>query len=102
MRSLEGRLGSFTRSASAPYAALSEDELADNQFHLDTPRPGGGPGGVNIDADGPTAGALYNYLIVARGKDMGVHNPTYAKQLLWDSIKQIKGTDPTSLPARPN
>jgi hypothetical protein len=56
---------------------------------------------ANIVANAPTAGALYNYLVIARSKDFGVHNPTHAKQLLWDSIKQIKGTTPTSLAARP-
>ncbi len=65
----------------------------------------GGPsaGGFESEADldAEHAGALYNYLIIARSKDLGVHNPTYAKQLLWDSIKQIKGVNPTSLPARP-
>jgi hypothetical protein len=91
----------LTRSATAPYAPLSQDELDDHQFHLDKVRPGGGPGGANIVASAATAGAIYNYLMIARGKDMGVHNPTYAKQLLWDSIKQIKGTDSTSLPSRP-
>ena len=94
--------GMLTRSEAAPYAALSEEDLADGQFHLDAVRPGGGPGGANISANAPTAGALYDYLIIARSKDLGVHNPTYAKQLLWDSIKQIKGTNPTSLPSRPN
>ena len=93
--------GMLTRSASAPYSGLEPDALADAQFHLDSVRPNGGPGGTNIVANSPTAGALYNYLILARSKDFGVHNPTYAKQLLWDSIKQIKGANPTSLAARP-
>lgn len=93
--------GMLTRSSAAPYAALSTEDLADAQFHHDYVRPGGAAGGGNIIAPAPTAGALYNYLIVARSKDFGVHNPTYAKQLLWDSIKQIKGSDPVSLPSRP-
>ena len=104
LRELQAALnaaGMLTRSSTAPYAALSEEELADNQFHLDYVRPGGAPGGGNIVANGPTAGAVYNYLIVARSKDFGVHNPTYVKQLLWDSIRQVKGADPTSLPSRP-
>jgi hypothetical protein len=85
--------GYLTRSTAAPYAALTSTELADGQFALDTPRP--------ATVDGPTAGALYDYLLVARGKDLGVHNPTYAKQLLWDAIEQIESMPPTSLPARP-
>lgn len=105
LRELQAALnaaGMLTRSAGAPYVELSDTQLADGQFHLDKVRPNSGPGGAHIQADAPTAGAVYNYLIVARGKDFGVHNPTYTKQLLWDSIRQIKGTNPTSLPSRPN
>jgi hypothetical protein len=94
--------GLLTRSEAAPFASLGEDALGDGQFHLDLTRPGSAVGGGNQSLDAPTAGALYNYLIVARSKDLGVHNPTYTKQLLWDSIRQLKGVDPTSLPARPN
>ncbi|MBX3185833.1 MAG: hypothetical protein KF819_02415 [Labilithrix sp.] len=93
--------GMLTRSGGAPYAPLADDQLEDRQFHLDKVRPGGAPGGGHVVADGPTAGALYNYLVVARSKDLGVHNPTYAKQLLWDSIKQVTGADPVNLPGRP-
>jgi len=94
--------GLLTRAETAPYPALSEDELADGQFHLDLTRPGSNGAGGNQVLDADTAGALYNYLIVARSKDLGVHNPTYEKQLLWDSIEKITGTSPTSLPSRPN
>lgn len=93
--------GMLTRAEAAPYGPLAEEDLAGAQFQLDFVRPGSGPAGANIVANAPTAGALYDYLIVARSKDFGVHNPTYAKQLLWDSIRQITGKDPTSLPARP-
>lgn len=100
--------GMLTRSSAVPYQALSEEDLADGQFHLDLVRPGSKPGGGNIVAPAPQAGALYNYLIIARSKDFGVHNPTYTKQLLWDSIKELKtarGADkvnPESLPKRPD
>lgn len=94
--------GLLTRSEVAPYGPLSEDDLADGQFNKDLTRPGSNGAGGNQSLDAPTAGALYNYLIIARSKDLGVHNPTYEKQLLWDSIRQLKGVDPTSLPARPN
>jgi hypothetical protein len=93
--------GLLTRSASAPYAPLTADELTDGSFELDLSRPGSGPAGADQVLDTPTAGALYNYMIVARGRDLGVHNPTYTKQLLWDSIKQITGANPTSIAARP-
>jgi len=92
--------GLLTRADAAPYSALADDDLADGQFNLDLTRPGGN-GGANWVLDAATAGALYNYLIIARSKDLGVHNPTYEKQLLWDSIKQVTGANPTSLPTRP-
>jgi hypothetical protein len=52
--------------------------------------------------DGPTAGILYNYLLIARGKDMGAHNPRYTKQLLFDAIEKLTGAAPTSGLTRPN
>lgn len=96
---LDGR-GLLTRAEVAPYGALDADEIGDGQFHLDKSRPGTGPGGANQVLDAATAGALYNYFIIARSKDLGVHNPTYTKQLLWDSIKQVSpgNANPTSLP----
>ncbi len=93
--------GLLTRAEAAPYGELTDDEKADGQFQLDLARPKSGPGGANLVVDAATAGALYNYFIVGRSKDLGVHNPTYTKQLLWDSIKQIKGVNPTSIPSRP-
>lgn len=107
LKELQGLLdakGLLTRSESAPYAELSAEERDDRQYHLDHVRPGSGPAGAHQQVDAATAGAIYNYLIVARSKDLGVHNPTYAKQLLWDSIKQLlpAAQNPQSLPARPN
>jgi hypothetical protein len=99
--------GLLTRSAAAPYAPLDDDDLTDGQFQLDLTRPGSGLNGANLSLDAATAGALYNYLIVARSKDLGVHNPTYAKELLWDSIVQVNKyrsiapPEPKSLPSRP-
>lgn len=84
----------LTRSEAAPYAALTTAELADTEFSLDETRP------IN-NLTGDQAGALYNYLLVARGGARGVHNPLYVKQLLWDSVKAITGSAPTSMPVRP-
>ncbi len=96
--------GLLTRSSAAPFVAMSETELRDGAFQLDQPRPqsGVGPDGGVADQvlSATDAGALYNYLLLARGRDFGVHNPTYTKQLLWDSIRQIKGTTPTFMSAR--
>lgn len=86
--------GYLTRSSSAPYNPLEADELQDRQFHLDAARPNN-----TLSAD--DAGALYNYLIIARSKDLGVHNPRYTKLLLWDSIFHLKGMEPTSMITRP-
>jgi hypothetical protein len=54
-----------------------------------------------LTIDAATAGALYNYLIVARGSGLGAHNPKYTKQLLFDSISQLKGAPPADLSVRP-
>jgi len=94
-------VGLLTRGEAAPYEALSAEDLADGQFNLDMTRPGSNGTGGNQSLDAPKAGALYNYLIIARSKDLGVHNPTYEKQLLWDSILQIKGVKPTTMASRP-
>ncbi|WP_146651752.1 hypothetical protein [Labilithrix luteola] len=87
----------ITRTGAAPYPALTTDELADGQFHLDQARPG------TLDAQ--AAGALYNYFLIARGRDLGVHNPLYTRQLLWDSIRVIRAKyssgSPQFLPSRP-
>lgn len=93
--------GLLTRSEAKPYFALTDSEMADGNFALDRTRPGSNPDGSDQVLDAPTAGAVYNYLVIARGGDFGVHNPTYTKQLLWDSIRQIKGTNPTSMTSRP-
>lgn len=90
--------GLITRSGVSP---LTDEELASAEFESDQPRsPGAG-------VDAQTAGAIYNYLIIARSKDVGVHNPRYTKQLLWDSIRFMRnraggpGGSPAFLPTRP-
>lgn len=86
--------GLITRAETGPFGGLEADELADGQFHLDHVRPTNG-------VDGEIAGIVYNYFLIARGKDMGAHNPRYAKQLLHDAIVFLKGTS-TAIPTRPN
>jgi hypothetical protein len=49
--------------------------------------------------DGSTAGALYNYFVMARGSAFGVHNPYYTGEILYDSIEAVGG-DLTNI-ARP-
>jgi hypothetical protein len=87
--------GFLTRTAAAPYDALSATDLKDLTFSLDQVRPGA----TGVPAD--TAGALYNYLVLARGSADGVHNPLYTRELIYDSYKAIAGKAPTSLPTRP-
>jgi hypothetical protein len=87
--------GYLTRSAAAPYVPLSATDLLDPNFSLDQVLPGA----KNVPAD--VAGALYNYLLLARGSANGVHNPVYTRELIFDSYQAIAGTAPTSLPTRP-
>jgi hypothetical protein len=56
-----------------------------------------GTSGVTADL----AGALYNYLLLARGSAGGIHNPIYSRELIFDSVKAITGNPPASIPVRP-
>jgi hypothetical protein len=92
--------GYITRATSAPYAPLSASQLADGNFALDVARPDGAPDGGTPNLTADQAGALYNYFIVARGGALGVHNPKYVRQLIYDSFVAVTGKPPKSL-ARP-
>lgn len=87
--------GWLTRSAAAPYLPLSTTDLADSQHNLDLTMPG------VTGLTGDQAGALYNYLILARGSAGGVHNPLYVRELIYDSVKAITGSAPLTVPTRP-
>lgn len=88
--------GYLTRSETEPYLALTEDELGTDFEHDETM-----PLGSSTTVPQATAGVVWNYFLVARGSGVGVHNPTYALQLLYDSIEQLTGAPPTSIPTRP-
>jgi hypothetical protein len=92
--------GYLTRSTAAPYQPLAAGELADGNFEADKTRPDGGPDGGTLHLPPDKAGAIYNYLLVARGGALGVHNPKYVKQLIFDSYVAVTGSPPTTL-ARP-
>jgi hypothetical protein len=92
--------GFLTRSTAAPYLPLSDKELADGFFPLDKTRPGGAPDGGNLHLTPDQAGALYDYLIVARDASLGAHNPKYTRQLIYDAYFAITGKPPTTT-ARP-
>ena len=87
--------GWLTRSEASPYVPLTTEELADKQYAEDHVLPG---------ATGVTAahaGALYNYLLLARGAGGGAHNPIYVRQLIFDSVEALTGSPPATLPVRP-
>lgn len=86
--------GWLTRSAAAPFDPLTTAELNNQNFELDYVRNASG-------LTAAEAGALYNYLILARGGAGGVHNPIYTKQLIFDSYQALTGNAPPSIPIRP-
>lgn len=90
--------GYLTRSTAAPYAPLSATDLKDLNFSLDKSRPDVANTALSADI----AGAVYNYLLLARGSASGVHNPLYTRQLVFDSYKAIKSAPPPSLLTRPH
>jgi hypothetical protein len=83
--------GWITRGTAAPYGPVGASSLG-SHFELDLSRPDGTP---QLTAD--QAGALYNYFLIARGGALGIHNPKYVKQLIFDSYVAVTGTNPTSL-----
>lgn len=87
--------GWLTRGTAAPYSPLSATDLSDQLFKEDLVLPGGAP----LTAD--EAGALYNYLLLARGSGGGVHNPVYVRELIYDSLVALTGTPPATIPTRP-
>ena len=94
LRGLLNVAGYLTRSEAAPYLELSPAELADTHFELDKTRPATGLTAVR-------AGAVYNYLLVARGSALGVHNPAYTQELLFDAVFEFKAAAPAAIPVRP-
>ena len=73
---------------------LTEAELADDHFHEDKVA-------TVTNVAGPTAGAVYNYLIIARGSGMGAHNPIYVQQLIYDSYRALTESAPNTFQTRP-
>jgi hypothetical protein len=94
MQAILNAKGWLTRSEVTPYPVLTDEELADGQFQRDIVKPGN-------SLTPAEQGALYNYLVIARGKDFGAHNPRYTKQVLYDSIELVKPGAPASGLTRP-
>ncbi len=88
--------GYLTRAEAAPYDPLTASQLADANFALDEPNP------TLIGLDGKIAGAIYNYLLIARGGAGGIHNPIYVRQLIFDSYFAVMNTNPPTLVNRPD
>jgi hypothetical protein len=79
--------GWLTRASAPPYTPLTDPdggdgEVGDGNWANDHAMPG-----QTLTA--AQAGALYNYLLVARGGAFGVHNPLYVEQLLYDSYVAV-------------
>jgi len=97
--------GLLTRATSAPYLPLAASQLGDGNWDEDEAVPGGTIGATDAGAGSlltqDQAGALYNYLLVARGGAYGVHNPIYVSQLLYDSYFALTGTSLPQFKTRP-
>jgi hypothetical protein len=91
--------GLLTRATAAPYVPLTAAEVGDGNFADDMPVPGGTIAGALLTQD--QAGALYNYILVARGGASGVHNPKYIGQILYDSYNALTGLPLSVFPMRP-
>ncbi len=74
--------GLLTRDGTNP---LNSTDLNDQNWNQDNALP---KSGVSADH----AGALYNYFLIARASGYGVHNPNYAKDLLFDSVAKMGGS----------
>jgi hypothetical protein len=92
--------GLLTRAtAGPPYPPLITTQLGDGNWVQDLPVPGGPLEGGLLTQD--QAGALYNYILVARGGAFGVHNPKYIGELLYDSYFALSGLPLSAFPMRP-
>jgi hypothetical protein len=77
----------LTRATAAPYSGLAPSNLGDGNWSQDQPVPGATLEGGLLTQD--QAGALYDYLLVARGGAYGVHNPKYIGEILFDSATAL-------------
>ena len=91
--------GLLTRATVAPYTPLTVAQLGDGLWASDLPLPKGTLDGGLLTRD--QAGALYNYILVARGGAYGVHNPKYIAELLADSYTALSGLPLAAFPTRP-
>jgi hypothetical protein len=89
--------GFLTRAAVAPFTPLDPiAQVGDGNWAEDEPVPGATLDSGLLTQD--QAGALYNYILVARGGAFGVHNPKYIGQLIHDSYKALSGAEAFARP----
>lgn len=88
--------GYLTRAEAEPYDALTPAQVADANFALDQPNA------KLSGLEAKVAGAIYNYLLIARGGAGGIHNPIYVRQLIYDSYYAVMNAAPPTLPNRPD
>jgi hypothetical protein len=89
--------GFLTRATAAPYVALDDaTQIGDGNWAQDQPVPGATLDSGLLTQD--QAGALYNYILVARGGAYGVHNPKYIGQLVVDSYFALSGAQAFARP----
>jgi hypothetical protein len=94
LRALLNEKGWLTRSEAAPFVKLTDAQVGDDHFAEDTAAPASG-------LTAGEAGAVYNYLLLARGAAGGIHNPVYHRQLIFDSYFAIAKANPPSIKTRP-
>jgi hypothetical protein len=92
--------GLLTRATAPPYTPLTAAQIGDGNWASDLTSPGGVVDGGLVTLTQDQAGALYNYILVARGGAYGVHNPKYIGEILYDSYKALTGSGPMNF-ARP-
>jgi hypothetical protein len=91
--------GFITRASAPPYVPLDPAQLGDGNWKLDLTVAGATLDGGLLTQD--QAGALYNYILVARGGAYGIHNTKYVAQLLFDSYFALTGSPLQTFPTRP-
>jgi Cytochrome c552 len=91
--------GFLTRATAAPFTPLTPAQLGDGSWDQDQPVPGATLEAGLLTQD--QAGALYDYILVARGGASGVHNPKYIAQILYDSYVALTGLPLAAFPQRP-
>jgi len=90
LQSLRVKLNSLLLLTRDGLNPLSSSDLSDANFALDESLPASAAP-TRPAVQGPTAGALYNYFVMARASALGVHNPSYTGQILYDSIEAVGG-----------